>query len=108
MCGKRMKDFMKKHWSEVGSIGEAVECFKHLIEDYREDLSKKEKENLASAILSLTFCDDFQAWSDKFPVLERIEAFASDLEWSNSLDVDEDWEKFKGYIDQLERELASR
>jgi len=68
-------------------------------------LTKEQKENLAAHILSLTFTDHFKQWEKKYPVLIEVQALASDLEWSNAFDVDDDWEKLIKYINHLDYQL---
>jgi|GEM_PF-4741218 len=96
-----------KYWQELKTIDDFIASCKEVAIDYDENLSKKDKEHLASVILALTFTDRFTGWCEKYPLIERIEAYASDLEWSNSSDVDEDWEKLLRYIEQLDREVNS-
>ena len=98
---------MKKHWSEV-NLEEVLQYYKEIAAKYHEDLSPKEKEELAHDIAWFTFSDDFNKWSQDYPILIDIETFADNLSWSNVGDVDDDWEKLKGYINQLELELTTK
>lgn len=91
--------------NNLKTIQDALSYCKGQIALYREDMTPKEKEDLASDIFSFYFSDHFEDWYGQHPVVERIEAYASNLEWSNSSDIDEDWEKLKGFIEQLDREV---
>lgn len=90
---------------KMKTIEEALDYCKSYIVKYNEGMSKVEKEHLASCILSFSFGDHFQEWYTQHPVVDEIQNLASDLEWSNSSDIDEDWEKLLGYIEQLDREV---
>ncbi len=65
----------------------------------------KDKESLASELLSFSFGDAFKEWRDAYPLVDEIEALASDLSWSNAIDVDDDWEKLIKYINDLDHEV---
>lgn len=94
-----------KSWNELKSAVDALEYCKAVFAPYKDQMSKEEKEKIASILLAFSFSDHFQEWSGKYPVFERIEAYASDLEWSNSVDIEGDWEKLKSYIEELDRQL---
>lgn len=98
---------MAKNWQELRTIDDFLGSSVELVEKYNKNMDVKAKENLASALLSLTFSDHFQEWSEQFPILDRIEAYASDLEWSNSLDVDDDWGKLIEYIEELSLQVKA-
>ena len=96
---------MTKQWQELQTVNDFIESCKEDIDRYKVELGKKDKENLAGAILSFTFSDHFYEWAEQYPVINDIEALASDLEWSNSSDVDEDWGRLRGQVVQLEQEI---
>lgn len=96
---------MTKSWQELETIHDFIDSCKEDAAKYAVTLSKQERENVAAAILSLTFSDHFDEWYEKYPIIDEIQALASDLEWSNSSNIDEDWRKLLGYIDELERQV---
>jgi hypothetical protein len=93
---------------KMRTIQEALNYCKGYVVLYHEDMSKKEKEDLASYILSFSFGDYFEGWAKEYPVVNEIENLASNLEWSNAFDVDEDWRKLKVRIDELDQQVNSK
>ena len=93
-------------WQDLNTINDFLAEAKQIASAFKIEMTNHEKESVASQILSLTFSDHFQEWSEKYPIAMNIEALSSDLEWSNAVDIDEDWEKLISFIDQLEQQVA--
>lgn len=93
---------------KLKTINDALKYCQDVVQRYDVEMDPKKKEDLAAELLGFSFGDYFSKWREDYPIVDEIEAFASDLEWSNSLDVDEDWEKLIGYIDELARQVAAR
>lgn len=87
------------------TVDDALAYCKDVISSYSRDLKIGQKEEVASRLLSFSFGNHFADWRQEYPVVNEIQALASDLEWSNSSDLDEDWQKLKSYILQLEYEI---
>jgi hypothetical protein len=91
---------------KLKTVEEALAYCQERVAAYREDMSKKEKEHVASTILSFSFGDYFEEWEKEYPIVIEIETLASDLEWSNAFNIDEDWEKLKAAIEELDRQVT--
>lgn len=92
---------------KLRTINDALKYCRQVVRLYDAEMTPKEKENLASELLGFSFGDYFSEWRKDYPVVDEIQALASDLEWSNAIDIDEDWEKLIKYIDDLALEIAS-
>ncbi len=99
---------MIKQWQDLQTVQDALLYCKERAARYRTDMKSKDKEQVASAISAFSFSDYFDEWAKEYPIVDDIEMLASDLEWSNSSDVDEDWEKLQASILQLEREVNQK
>jgi polyhydroxyalkanoate synthesis regulator phasin len=95
-------------WHDLRTIEDALTYCKERVISYNSNLTKDEKERLASTILPFSFSDYYHEWEHKFPIVDRIEELASDLEWSNAFDIDEDWQKLKAAIDELDRQVHAK
>ena len=93
---------------KLKTIEEALAYCKEKAALYREDMTKEEKEHVASVILSFSFGDYFEKWEEEFPIVDEIEALASDLEWSNAINIDDDWEKLQAAIEELDRQVHAK
>jgi len=91
---------------KLKTINDALKYCQEVVRLYDAEMAPKEKEDLASRLLSFSFGDHFSEWQKDYPIVDKIEALASDLEWSNAIIVDDDWEKVIRYIDDLAKQVA--
>jgi len=99
---------MNKSWHDIITIEDALEYCKERIALYSDGLKKEEKEHIASTILPFSFSDYFEEWEKEYPIVDEVEELASDLEWSNAFDIDEDWRKLKAAIEELDRQVHAK
>jgi hypothetical protein len=92
-------------WHDLKNMQDVVDFCKRVSSAYHKDLSENEKERIASPMACISACDDFDDWQAEYPILDDLDALASDLEWSNAFDVDEDWGKLKAVIAELDQEV---
>lgn len=90
---------------KLKTINEALKYCQEVIQRYDVEMAPKDKEDLASELLGFSFGDYYAQWREDYPIVDEVQALAADLSWSNSLDIDEDWEKLIRYIDDLAREV---
>ena len=92
---------------KLKTINDALKYCQDVVQRYDVKMQPKEKELLAGTLLEFSGGDYFDAWRKNYPIVDEIQILAADLSWSNSFDVDEDWEKLFAYIDELARQVKN-
>jgi hypothetical protein len=72
-------------------------------------MDDKEKEVIAYWMVDRIMRQGLAGKFEKeLPIITDIEACVCDLEWSNAIDIDEDWEKLIAAVDEFEQQLNSK
>ncbi|MGD8374029.1 MAG: hypothetical protein PVI21_04185 [Candidatus Woesebacteria bacterium] len=100
-----MSHDMPKNFNDLVTPADAIAYCKKLIIHYNEYLPKKDKEQLATNIAAIIISDHYSDMVKTYPLFDRIDELGNDLEWSNAIDVDEDWQKLIDVIDQLDKQI---
>lgn len=66
-----------------------------------EEMSLREQEKPAAALVGLFVNDFIDAWEEELPQLAYILTLASQLEHSNTNDSKEDWGKIKKLVEAM-------
>jgi hypothetical protein len=90
---------------KLKTINDALAYCREVVQHYDAEMPPKEKESLASELLGFSFGDCFSKWREDYPIVDEIQALASDLSWSNAIDIDQDWEKLVSSIDDLAQQV---
>ena len=90
---------------KLKTINDALKYCQDVVQRYDIEMTPKEKESLASELLGFYASDYFAQWREDYPIVDAIEALASDLSWSNAINIDDDWEKLLAYINELARQV---
>ncbi|MGD8374284.1 MAG: hypothetical protein PVI21_05530 [Candidatus Woesebacteria bacterium] len=76
---------------------------------YSPAMDDKEKEVIAYWMVDRIMRQGLAGKFEKeLPIITDIEACVCDLEWSNAIDIDEDWEKLIAAVDEFEQQLNSK
>lgn len=71
-----------------------------------EKMSIKEQEHVAAGIVGLLVNDLSDDWRKTYSVFNEIFELAANLEWSNTADYEEDWQKLRELIRELDWQVS--
>lgn len=99
---------MPKNFNDLTTPTDAIIYCKKLIAYYNQHLSKKDKEQIATNIAAIITSKHYKDMVEAYPLFDKIDTLANDLEWSNALDIDEDWEKLIDTINSLDQQINNK
>ncbi|MGD8373576.1 MAG: hypothetical protein PVI21_01830 [Candidatus Woesebacteria bacterium] len=90
------------------TIQELATYYKNKIAQYNKNLSTRQKEQLAWHLTACDSVDGWEKWCVEYPTLEDAYCLASDLSWSNSLEIDRDWQELIKYINLFDKQVNNK
>lgn len=89
------------------TIQELAACYKNEINSFNENLPDKAKENLARHLMTYEKHQQ-REWIKKCPLISDILYLANHLEWSDSLDINKDWQELIKYINLFNKQVNGK